>query len=101
MGVIHLRPSHVPASSDCDRTRDEFVLFHPLKVSITDFVRGLDYAVVIIMGVIIFAGTYWLISAHKWFTGPVRTVEGGSESSSTYDDKQPKMELHTSKSPDE
>lgn len=34
-----------------------------------------DYAVVIIMAVIIFAGLSWVISARKWFTGPVRTVE--------------------------
>lgn len=61
----------------------------------------MNYAVVIIMGVFIFAGAYWLLSARKWFKGPVRTVEGESESGSTYDEKQLKIEHHPSKSSDE
>ena len=36
---------------------------------------GLDYAVVIVMSVFIFAGVYWVISARKWFHGPVRNVD--------------------------
>ncbi|KIJ33202.1 hypothetical protein M422DRAFT_183525, partial [Sphaerobolus stellatus SS14] len=44
----------------------------------------MNYAVVIIGGIFVFAGGWWIISAHKWFKGPVRTVEGpismGSES---------------------
>ena len=42
-----------------------------------------DYSVVIIMGVFIFASLSWVLSARKWFTGPVRTIDDTpSESSS-------------------
>lgn len=34
-----------------------------------------DYAVVIIMGVFIYAGFHWIVSAHRWFKGPVKTVD--------------------------
>jgi uncharacterized membrane protein len=34
-----------------------------------------DYAVVIIVGIVLLAGGWWVISARKWFTGPVKTVE--------------------------
>jgi hypothetical protein len=34
-----------------------------------------DYAVVIIMAVFIFASVSWVFSAHKWFKGPVKTVD--------------------------
>ena len=37
-----------------------------------------DYAVVIIMGVFIYAGLHWVISARRWFKGPVKTVDGFS-----------------------
>ena len=43
-----------------------------------------DYAVVIIMSVFIYASLSWIISARKWFTGPVRTV---TEEVSFGDDK--------------
>ena len=33
-----------------------------------------DYAVVIIMAVFIYASLSWVISARKWFTGPVRNL---------------------------
>ena len=36
-----------------------------------------DYAVVIIMAVFVFASLSWIVSARKWFKGPVRTVEDG------------------------
>lgn len=42
-----------------------------------------DYAVVIIMGVFIFASCSWVVSARKWFTGPVRTVEDDEKESSS------------------
>jgi len=42
-----------------------------------------DYSVVIIMGVFIFASASWVLSARKWFIGPVRTIDDTlSESSS-------------------
>ncbi len=101
MGVVHLRASHVSSRSNCDRTRNEFVFLTPSIATVTDLNHQPDYAVVIIMGVFIFAGAYWLLSARKWFKGPVRTVEGESESGSTYDEKQLKIEHHPSKSSDE
>ena len=36
---------------------------------------GADYAVVIVMAVFIFASISWIFSAHKWFTGPVHTID--------------------------
>ncbi len=27
------------------------------------------------MGVFVFASLWWIISAHRWFRGPVRTVD--------------------------
>ncbi|TFK85166.1 amino acid transporter [Polyporus arcularius HHB13444] len=35
----------------------------------------MNYTVVIIMGVFVFASLWWIISAHRWFRGPVRTVD--------------------------
>lgn len=34
-----------------------------------------DYAVVIVGGVFVFAAGWWIISARKWFHGPVVTIE--------------------------
>ncbi len=39
------------------------------------------------MTVFIFASSWWIISARKWFTGPIRTVSEDS-STTTYDEKQ-------------
>jgi ABC-type transport system involved in Fe-S cluster assembly fused permease/ATPase subunit len=36
-----------------------------------------NYTVVAVVAVIGFAGIYWLVSAHKWFTGP--KVQGSAE----------------------
>jgi len=36
---------------------------------------GMNYAVVIIMAVFIFASASWVLSARKWFIGPVRTID--------------------------
>jgi hypothetical protein len=35
-----------------------------------------DYAVVIIGAIFVFAGGWWIVGAHKWFKGPINTVEG-------------------------
>ncbi|KAF8815441.1 amino acid transporter [Phlegmacium glaucopus] len=35
----------------------------------------MNYSVVIIMGVFVFASASWILSARKWFIGPVRTVD--------------------------
>ena len=39
-----------------------------------------DYAVVIIMAVFIFASVSWVISAHKWFIGPIKTINRSQDS---------------------
>lgn len=40
----------------------------------TEFSPYLDYAVVIVSGVFIFAGVSWMVSARKWFTGPLSNI---------------------------
>ncbi|KIK05691.1 hypothetical protein K443DRAFT_130275 [Laccaria amethystina LaAM-08-1] len=49
------------------------VLFFPPGQSID--AQEMNYAVVIIMGVFIFASASWVLSAHKWFHGPVRNID--------------------------
>lgn len=34
-----------------------------------------DYAVVIIIGVFSFASVMWVLSARKWFSGPIKTID--------------------------
>ncbi|EMD40265.1 hypothetical protein CERSUDRAFT_110871 [Gelatoporia subvermispora B] len=46
----------------------------------------MNYAVVIVMAVFVFASASWILSARKWFTGPISNV-GNSETTS-YDEKQ-------------
>ena len=44
-------------------------------------VRDADYAVVIVMSVFIFASISWVVSAHKWFHGPIKNIDtNGTES---------------------
>jgi len=40
----------------------------------------MNYAVVIIGAVFIFAAASWIVSAHKWFHGPVRNVDDSDDS---------------------
>ncbi|KAI5122017.1 hypothetical protein M0805_008009 [Coniferiporia weirii] len=52
----------------------------------------MNYAVVILMAVFIYAGLHWALSARLWFTGPVKTVEGGVDTptnskEAAYDEK--------------
>jgi len=42
---------------------------------------NMNYAVLIIGAVFVFAGSWWLISARKWFTGPIKTIEQSSPES--------------------
>ncbi|KIM39625.1 hypothetical protein M413DRAFT_415651 [Hebeloma cylindrosporum] len=44
--------------------------------------QEINYSVVIIMGVFIFASASWVLSARKWFTGPVRTIDDDTPSES-------------------
>jgi amino acid transporter len=36
---------------------------------------AVQYAPVVVFGVVAFAGIWWLLSAKNWFTGPIRTVD--------------------------
>jgi hypothetical protein len=36
---------------------------------------AINYCPVIVLGVLAFAGIWWILSAHNWFTGPVRTID--------------------------
>ncbi|KAF8184475.1 APC amino acid permease [Pholiota molesta] len=45
--------------------------------------QDMNYSVVIILGVFIFASLSWVLSARKWFTGPVRTIDEMPSSSSS------------------
>ncbi|KAI0774665.1 amino acid transporter [Trametes elegans] len=46
-----------------------------------------DYTVVIIMAVFIFASLSWVVSARKWFKGPVNTVDETDNLAEEYRDK--------------
>lgn len=47
----------------------------------------MNYAVVIIMAVFIFAAVSWVFSAHKWFKGPVRNIDDSQEDKTSYSEK--------------
>jgi len=49
------------------------MLFFPPGQTTT--AQGMNYSVVIIMGVFIFASLSWIFSARKWFRGPVRNID--------------------------
>jgi amino acid permease (GABA permease) len=55
------------------------LLFFPSGQTTTP--QTMNYAVVIIMAVFIFASASWIISAHKWFTGPISNISGSSSAS--------------------
>lgn len=38
---------------------------------------AVNYAPIAIGGVVLLVGLWWALSARKWFTGPIRNVEGG------------------------
>ncbi|KAH0836847.1 amino acid/polyamine transporter I [Lanmaoa asiatica] len=60
------------------------LLFPPSQ---TTSAQGMNYAVVIIMGVFIFASISWVVSAHKWFHGPIKNIDP-SRTASFDDSKQ-------------
>ncbi|KAJ6469717.1 APC amino acid permease [Mycena vitilis] len=43
----------------------------------------MNYAVLIVMAVFMFAAISWVVSAHKWFHGPIRNVDDTAEKRST------------------
>jgi amino acid permease (GABA permease) len=49
------------------------LLFFPSTQTATPV--GMNYAVVIIMGVFVFASISWVVSAHKWFHGPIKNID--------------------------
>lgn len=49
-------------------------------LQITDSI--VDYSVVIIMAVFIFASLSWVLSARHWFNGPVRNIDDSDTPSS-------------------
>jgi len=51
------------------------LLIFPGSSSLTP--NEMNYAVVIIMFVVLFSSTWWLFGARKWFTGPVITIDEG------------------------
>jgi len=61
------------------------LLFFPPGQTTT--AQDMNYAVVIIMGVFVFATAYWVISARKWFKGPVRNIDDGPSNVASYEEK--------------
>jgi len=61
------------------------LLFFPPGQTTT--AQGMNYSVVIIMGVFIFASLTWVLSARHWFIGPVRTIDETSSTSSLQEEK--------------
>ncbi|KAF8069210.1 APC amino acid permease [Lyophyllum atratum] len=53
------------------------VLFFPPGQKTT--ARDMNFTVVIIMAVFIFASVSWVLSAHKWFKGPIRNIDDRDE----------------------
>jgi amino acid permease (GABA permease) len=60
----------------------------------TSNVQTMNYSVVIVMAVFVFAGGSWVFSARHWFTGPVPNIDVRSDSSS-YSEK-PNTERNSS-----
>lgn len=56
------------------------LLFFPPGQTTTT--QTMNYSVVIIVGVFIFASASWVLSAHKWFIGPIRNVDDPSRENS-------------------
>jgi len=54
--------------------------------------QQMNYSVVIIMAVFIFASLTWVFSARHWFIGPVRTIDDTSSASSLHEEKEVKGE---------
>lgn len=47
------------------------IMFFPSQYPVTS--GNMNYAIVIVGGVLIIAATYWFVSARRWFVGPKRT----------------------------
>ncbi|KAH9854849.1 amino acid transporter [Lenzites betulinus] len=53
----------------------------------------MNYTVVIIMAVFVFASVSWAVSARHWFKGPVKTIEGEDGTPSDYDEKKERAQV--------
>lgn len=72
MGCIHCRNVVLPSGTNHDSAGHEYVLLSTLAIlRLTLFI---DYAIVIIGAVFLFATVSWIVSASKWFHGPIRNV---------------------------
>ena len=61
-------PTLLPVTA---QNMSEFLTYFLLPLYVTP---APDYAVVIIMSVFIYASLSWVISARKWFKGPIRNL---------------------------
>lgn len=59
----------------------EYVQRNTPQFVVTNYANTPDYAIVIIMAVFIFSSFWWIVSARKWFHGPIKNVD---DSDSTY-----------------
>ncbi|KAF9075393.1 amino acid transporter [Rhodocollybia butyracea] len=50
----------------------------------------MNYAIVIMGGVFLFAAAWWMLSAKKWFHGPIKNVEGDNQSDAQSDEVEEK-----------
>ncbi|KAG1882605.1 amino acid transporter [Suillus subluteus] len=63
------------------------MLLFPYTQTASVQTMSVDYSVVIVMAVFVFAGGSWIFSARHWFTGPVSNIDVQSDSLS-YSEKQ-------------
>jgi len=68
----------------------QILLVFPPASSVT--AETMNYAVVLVMAVFLFASISWIVSAHKWFTGPISNVEKEESPAGTYQEKQEAMQ---------
>ena len=47
---------------------------------------AVNYAPIAVGGVLLLVGLWWVVSARKWFTGPVRTIDEPVPAQRTGDD---------------
>ncbi len=80
VSVLLMFPPEVHPTPETMSTCNVFCTACGWRSALTAFVT--DYAVVLIMAVFVFASLPWIISARKWFKGPVRTVEQGPRAAS-------------------
>jgi hypothetical protein len=86
VGDFHHGTIVVPHSPDDYGARYEYV---PVPVPFNASLNSIfaDYAVVIIGAVFAFASVSWMVSARKWFHGPIKTSDNETGSMSSVDDK--------------